>query len=155
MPDPTHPLEQRVQQLDETTVAVRDFIDASQDLTGRMARRMRTNVSDMTAILYLANRGPIGAAALAEHLGMSRPATTALVDRLERQGMLERVRDPDDRRRVVISSTPAARTAALGAWLPAIEELDAVCRSLSPEDGARARDLLRQLTGAMSRGGRS
>ena len=116
---------------------------------------MRTNVSDMTAILYLANRGPIGAAALAEHLGMSRPATTALVDRLERQGMLERVRDPDDRRRVVISSTPAARTAALDAWMPAIEELDAVCRSLSPEDGARARDLLRQLTGAMSRGGRS
>lgn len=149
-------LEARIEDLDEVTIAVRTFIAASQDLTSRMARLMDTNISDMTAVIYLASRGPAGAAELADHLGMSRASTTALVDRLEHLGLVERARSTTDRRRrrrrrVSISTTPAARAAALTAWMPAIEELDTVCRSLADPDRVLVQDLLARLTHAMQR----
>ena len=137
--------------LNDTTLAVRDLIGASQDLTARMARRMEMNVSDMTAILLLSERGPMGGAELARLLGISSAATTVLVDRLERSGHLERVRDTVDRRRVTVTDTPAGRAAALSAWLPAIQGLDEVCRSLSESEQAFARDLLSRLRDTMAR----
>ncbi|WP_158550763.1 MarR family transcriptional regulator [Geodermatophilus sp. TF02-6] len=42
---------------------------------------------------------------LAELTGLSTSATTAMLDRLERRGFLERRRDPDDRRKVVVAVT--------------------------------------------------
>ena len=60
---------------------------------------MHMNVSDMRAILLLSERGPMGGAELARRLGISSAATTVLVDRLERAGHFERVRDTGDRRR--------------------------------------------------------
>lgn len=141
-------------ELDDTTLAVRALISASQDLTVRMARRMGVNVSDMTAILWLSEHGPVGGAELARRLGISSAATTVLVDRLERAGHVERVRDTVDRRRVTLTETAEARAAALRAWLPAIQEIDEVSRSLSEPERVFARDLLTRLTAAMTRGGR-
>ena len=140
--------------LDDTTLAVRDLIGASQDLTAAMARRMDMNVSDMTATLLLSERGPLGGAELARLLGVTAAAVTVLVDRLERAGLAERVRDTVDRRRVRVSATPAARTALLRAWMPAIQELDEVCRSLPEPERVVARDLLARLAAAMARGAR-
>jgi len=42
---------------------------------------------------------------LAEITGLSTSATTAALDRLERRGLIKRLRDDDDRRRVFIRST--------------------------------------------------
>ena len=139
--------------LHDTTLAVRALIFASQDLTVRMAQRMETNVSDMRAILLLAERGPMGAAELARHLGVSSAAATILVDRLERAGHMERVRDTVDRRRVRVTETLLARTTALRAWLPVIQAMDEVCRSLPEADQAVAHDLLRRLADVMTGGG--
>jgi DNA-binding MarR family transcriptional regulator len=141
-------------ELDDTTLAVRALISASQDLTVRMARRMGVNVSDMTAILWLSEHGPVGGVELARRLGISTAATTVLVDRLERAGHIERVRDTVDRRRVTLTETPEARAAALRAWLPAIQEIDEVSRSLSEPERAFARDLLGRLTTAMANSAR-
>jgi DNA-binding MarR family transcriptional regulator len=141
--------------LDDTTLAVRNLIGASQDLTVRMARVMRMNVTDMTAITLLTEHGPMGATELADRLGIRVASTTVLVDRLERAGHVERARDTVDRRRVTVTETAAARTASLSAWLPAIQEIDDVCRSLSDTERVFALDLLTRLTAAMERGGRS
>ena len=141
-------------ELDDTTLAVRALISASQDLTVRMARRMGVNVSDMTAILWLSEHGPVGGAELARRLGISTAATTVLVDRLERAGHVERVRNTVDRRRVTLTETSEARAAALRAWLPAIQEIDEVSRSLSEPERAFALDLLSRLTTAMANSAR-
>jgi DNA-binding MarR family transcriptional regulator len=50
---------------------------------------------------------------LGEELNLTSPSVTALVDRLERQGHLRRVRDQRDRRRVTLEIEP--RALALGA----------------------------------------
>ena len=140
--------------LDPTTYAVRDLIGASRDLTSRMAKVMGMNANDMTAISLLTDDGPMGAAELADRLGIRSASATVLIDRLERAGHVERVRDRVDRRRVVLTETPSARAAALDAWLPPILAIDEVCRNLSDAEKAIARDLLGRFTAAMERHGR-
>lgn len=43
---------------------------------------------------------------LAEHLGVTRPTASAIVERLVRRGMVTRTADPRERRRVVLTLTP-------------------------------------------------
>ncbi|MDT8915146.1 MarR family winged helix-turn-helix transcriptional regulator [Amycolatopsis sp. PS_44_ISF1] len=140
--------------LDETTLAVNALISASQDLTVRMAREMRMNVTDMRAILLLSEHGPLGATELAGRLGITLASTTVLVDRLRRDGYLERVRDDADRRRITLTVTASARTASLTAWLPAIRGIDEISRSLTGTERTFALNLLRRLAKAMHHGGR-
>ncbi len=138
--------------LDGTTLAVRRLISAAHDLTVRTARRTGMNVSDMTAVMQLSEHGPMGVAELARRLGVSSPAVSVLVDRLERAGHVERVRDTVDRRRVRVTDTAAGRAVTTDAWLPAISALDQVARSLSDAEHEVARDLLDRLTAAMTSG---
>jgi DNA-binding MarR family transcriptional regulator len=49
---------------------------------------------------------------LAEHLRVSNPATTRMVDGLEKRGWVERIRSPEDRRRVAVELTEAGRDEA-------------------------------------------
>ncbi|RZT86917.1 DNA-binding MarR family transcriptional regulator [Pseudonocardia sediminis] len=141
--------------LDAATLAVSTLMGASQDLTVRLARAMQMNVTDMNAIMLLTEHGPMGATALAGRLGVTLAATTILVDRLERAGHVERVRDSTDRRRVTLTETAAARTTALTAWRPTIEDIDEVCRTLTESERELVLDLLARLTEVVRRGGRS
>jgi DNA-binding MarR family transcriptional regulator len=50
--------------------------------------------------------------ALATYLRIDRPAVTRAVDHLERLNFLVRIRDPTDRRIVLLSVTPAGRAFA-------------------------------------------
>ncbi|GAA4985646.1 MarR family transcriptional regulator [Pseudonocardia tropica] len=140
--------------LDDVSLAVGTLVAAAQDLVVRTARVMGTNVTDMTAITLLAEHGPLGATELARRLGITLASTSVLVDRLERVGYVERSRDADDRRRVTVQVTAAARSAAGTAWLPAITGIDEVCRRLSGPERDLALDLLTRLTAAMRRGNR-
>lgn len=140
--------------LDELTLAVRDLIGASRELTGRMAGVMGMNATDMAAIGELVQHGPLGAGELAERLGIRSASATVLIDRLERAGHAERVRHTDDRRRVVVVDTPAARAANLAAWLPVVRDIDRACRDLSDTERASALRLLARVTTAVDRGGR-
>jgi DNA-binding MarR family transcriptional regulator len=146
--------EAEIAHFDATTFAVRDLIGASQDLVVRMARTMNMNVTDMTAIHLLGEHGPMGAAELAERLGIRSASATVLVDRLEAAGHVHRTPHPTDRRRVTLAATPAATAHALHAWLPGLRLLDEVGRSLSPEETVVVRAFLERLTAAMDRAGR-
>lgn len=132
--------------LDPATLAVRDLISGSRELVGRMAHRMGMNVNDMSAIGELVQHGPLGASDLAHRLGIRSASATLLVDRLERAGHVERVRDTVDRRRVTITETDAARQASSAAWAPVIARIDAYCSSLSPAERATVLAFFEHLT---------
>ncbi|MEH3156525.1 MAG: MarR family winged helix-turn-helix transcriptional regulator [Gordonia paraffinivorans] len=121
--------------LDPATIAVRDMVGASRELTGRMAALMGMNANDMSAIGELTLNGPMGVADLARHLGIRSASATAMVDRLEQAGHVVRSRDDVDRRRVTVTQTPAAREASFEAWAPTIGAIDDLCRGL--DDGER------------------
>lgn len=74
-----------------------------------VAHRAGLNVTDLTCCSLLGVEGPMSTGALAQHLGLTTGgAVTSAVDRLARAGLVERRRDPDDGRRVVVALTDLA-----------------------------------------------
>jgi DNA-binding MarR family transcriptional regulator len=53
--------------------------------------------------------GPTRLTALAAAEGISQPAMTQLIQRLERHGLVERLSDPDDRRATLLTVTEVGR----------------------------------------------
>ncbi|MDX2234976.1 MAG: MarR family transcriptional regulator [Hyphomonadaceae bacterium] len=98
--------------------------------------------------LNLLEHGALSPTRIASDLGLTSGAVTALVDRLEKRGLVTRARDMADRRGVVVGATPLvfarlgpiyrayaeALTAITGAY--DAEELRAACRHL--DDASRA-----------------
>lgn len=66
--------------------------------------------------------GPITAGELATAAGLTRGATTALIDRLVTAGFAERRPDPSDRRSVRIALTPLAEAWIEAIWGPMVAE---------------------------------
>jgi len=61
-------------------------------------------------VMWLGTDGPLTMSELASRLRSKLPACTGIVDRIERTGLVERERDPSDRRvvRVVLTAAGAA-----------------------------------------------
>lgn len=69
----------------------------------------RTDVRALVAIMDAARAGSaLTAGGLGAAVDLSSASVTALVDRLERAGHVRRVRDPDDRRRIVLEMSDSA-----------------------------------------------
>lgn len=117
----------------------------------RLSRELRkeTEVLGITSrqatLLWLVRRSPgLSLAELATEEGISAPAMSGHVDRLERAGLIERVRSSEDRRRVGLALTDdgarmlrrvrARRTTWLAGRLDALEpsELEAVEAAIEP-----------------------
>jgi DNA-binding MarR family transcriptional regulator len=73
---------------------------------------------------------------LAAELRLSSPATTALVDRLERSGHLVRERSTTDRRRVVLKVQDTARELAREFFTPMAEDVGAVLADMTDDEVA-------------------
>ena len=67
------------------------------------------NRTDLRCIGILYRRGRVTAGELAEESGLTPGAITTVLDRMERNGYANRVADPSDRRRVLVTSTTATR----------------------------------------------
>ena len=80
----------------------------------------------MSLLLLRAADGPMNATRLVEQLGLGRTAMTAVVDRLERRGWVERRPHPRDRRVALVELTTTGRQvadAAAAATQAALEPL--------------------------------
>jgi DNA-binding MarR family transcriptional regulator len=98
--------------------ARRAELTAALDLEGRrtgsvgtlharaIANRSGVHQTDFEALDVLDWTGPISAGELAKRVGVTSGAITGVVDRLERDGWVRRVRDPADRRRVIVEMVP-------------------------------------------------
>lgn len=74
-----------------------------------VAHRLGINTSDLNCLNILQLAGPLTAGQLAARAGLTKGgAITAALDRMERAGLVERERDPGDRRRTIIRHTQAA-----------------------------------------------
>jgi DNA-binding MarR family transcriptional regulator len=78
----------------------------------RLARELRKETEQLgitarqTTLLWLVKRSPgLSLAALAAEEGISPPALSGHIDRLERAALLQRVRSTEDRRRVGLELT--------------------------------------------------
>ncbi len=53
-------------------------------------------------LLHLANAGPLTVGEIAQHLDRAQSVVSEIVDHLEAKGLLERMKDKDDRRRTLV-----------------------------------------------------
>src|SRR5215813_8723114 len=66
------------------------------------------NVTDMKCLDMMILHGSASPTQLAEHTGLSSGATTAMIDRLQEAGLIERHRHPNDRRGTILQLTKQA-----------------------------------------------
>ncbi|MGN6521816.1 MAG: MarR family winged helix-turn-helix transcriptional regulator [Actinomycetes bacterium] len=97
------------------------------------------------AVLHVLAAGSSSQRALAAAIGVEEQTVSRLVERLERSGLVERHRDPDDRRRFVVSRTRDGERALA----EAVDE-DAAERLFSPEERETLRPLLTGLVQRLS-----
>jgi DNA-binding MarR family transcriptional regulator len=75
----------------------------------RIAERMGLSGTDhKTFDLVIQSGGPLTAGRIAELTGLSTGAVTGVIDRLEKVGLVRRVRDPEDRRKVLVEVVPGS-----------------------------------------------
>ena len=67
-----------------------------------MAEQVGLGATEEKTLGLLEKLGPLTAGEIASHTGLTTPSVTGLLDRLESKGMVQRVRDPYDRRRVIV-----------------------------------------------------
>ncbi|WP_030480676.1 MarR family winged helix-turn-helix transcriptional regulator [Lentzea albidocapillata] len=73
----------------------------------RVAEQMGLSATDEKCLdLAMRADGPLTAGRIADLSGLSTGAVTGVIDRLERAGYVRRVRDPHDRRKVLVEVTP-------------------------------------------------
>lgn len=120
---------------------------------GRLYRRFRSERPEGTlgdtaldVLTRLHKRGPQTLTQLSEHDHVAPASMSQTVNRLTSAGYAIRTPDPDDRRKVLISTTPEGAELARATRIQRNAWLDAQLDALSPEDQnaiARACVLLR------------
>jgi DNA-binding MarR family transcriptional regulator len=90
-------------------MAVADYGVNLTQFRNAMSERMGFNVTDMECLRLLYLKGIATPSELARYTSLTSGATTAMLDRLERAGMIVRRPNPEDRRGTLI--TPAKSSA--------------------------------------------
>jgi DNA-binding MarR family transcriptional regulator len=140
---------------------------ADQELFDQVAAELAgLNPTDWRCLDMLGTRGPMTAGQLAEAAQLTTGAVTGVLDHLEAAGLVRRVRDTVDRRRVIVEVTPEVARRAAPLYGPLVkdsletlrvfdaDQLDVITdfvrrqRGLLTRHTARARQLLAGRTGS-------
>lgn len=118
-----------------------------------MARRTGFGLSEMAALEHLQQAGEEGLTPtqLGRRLSLSSGAVTALVDRMERAGQVERRPNPNDRRSSVVRTLPSGLTAAREHLLPVAADLLEKSAELTDEERATVSAYLEAVTEVFAR----
>lgn len=117
---------------------------------------VRLTAGQLHALVVLDTAGPQPASELARALGISGATATGLVDRLVRDGLVERRPDPDDGRARIVHATPAGVAAWRDALLGPTAVDDELLALLTDEDLrllARATETIRRAVSEITTSG--
>lgn len=99
-------------QADDIVTAYLEFRQADADVQSRVRAVTGLADNEIRVMEYVISTVTAGQDAtpsdISRRLGISSASTTALLDRLERAGMVERASHPTDRRSILILATPEA-----------------------------------------------
>jgi DNA-binding MarR family transcriptional regulator len=120
---------------DEIVWALRAVLRGHAAANVAIGRRVGLSTNDLAAMEHLIEGdSDLGPVELGQRLGIQSASATALVDRLEQAGHLERQPHPHDRRRRTLHVTPHALS-ELGAVLgPLVADLSAISEPLTSNE---------------------
>ncbi|MEC3978570.1 MarR family winged helix-turn-helix transcriptional regulator [Amycolatopsis sp. H20-H5] len=112
----------------------------------RIAEQMGLSFTDHKALDLVGQAGgPLTAGRIAELTGLSTGAVTGVIDRLEKAGMVRRVRDTEDRRKVLVEVVPEAMTRFVPLFQSAFDGMRRLLGGFSPAE----REVLERYQNAM------
>ncbi len=104
------------------------------------------NVTDMECLRLLFLKGTASPSELAKHTGLTSGATTAMLDRLENAGLIERRPNPDDRRGTLIAAAESSADKAASWFESARKAQDDLISSYSEDDLEIISDVFERFT---------
>lgn len=116
------------------TEAARRLDIAMTSLLAALSRAVGISVPEMIALEQLDGGGSIGPSELARRLQLTTGAVTALADRLEERGHLERSPHPTDRRRVMLRRTRKADEDLAAEIVPMTMQVLALAERLTDDE---------------------
>ena len=116
------------------TEAARRLDIAMTSLLAALSRAVGISVPEMIALEHLDGEGTIGPSELARRLQLTTGAVTALADRLEESGHLERSPHPTDRRRVMLRRTRKADEDLAAEIVPMAVQIFALAEGLTDDE---------------------
>ncbi|MFZ5858801.1 MAG: MarR family winged helix-turn-helix transcriptional regulator [Chloroflexota bacterium] len=127
-------------------MAVRDYGVHLTLFRNAMSEWAGLNATDMECLRLLSQKGIASPSELARHTGLTSGATTAMLDRLEKAGLIERRPNPNDRRGTLIA--PAASSAEKAAsWFESARQAqDELISSYSEEQLEIVADVFERFT---------
>ena len=126
---------------------VREYTSAVLRHTAATAKRMSLEASELAALEHLQAAGPMTQKRLGERLSISPGAVTAMIDRLESRGYVERIPNPEDRRSALVLITKAGLEESLRHLWSYIEDMKGVEEGFSEEE----RDVIARFLGEATR----
>jgi DNA-binding MarR family transcriptional regulator len=123
--------------------ACREFTSAVDVVNQFIAERMGVNRTDHRVLEILNRKGAMTAGDLALAAHLTTGAVTAVVDRLEEAGFVRRVRDTEDRRRVLIEQTLESTRTAMRYYQPFMSATFESMTKYSAEELEVVRDFMR------------
>lgn len=140
----------------DLTAALTRLEAATGRLRARLRERLQITGNDLTVVQFIARAAAaertVRVKDLAEHLGLTGPAVTGTVDRLERAGHLRRVPNPDDGRSRFIELTEDTQRAYASAMDSTNEHLHELLSSFSERDRAKFVRIIDRVIEALEHG---
>lgn len=127
-------------------LAVRDYGIQLTQFRNAMSEWAGINVTDMECLRLLFIKGTATPSELARHTGLTSGATTAMLDRLEKAGLIERRPNPADRRGTLIAPAKSSTEKVASLFESARKAQDEMISSYSEEELEIISDVFERFT---------
>jgi DNA-binding MarR family transcriptional regulator len=148
VPEPGYPVPRDVSLL-PVLRALAECYQAVERVASREIEAMGLTPSQFDVLATLGDEPGMSCKALAERALISSPTLTPVMKRLEARGLLQRQRDPDDSRQLIVSLTEAGQALYEETFLPYVRRVKPRLAVLDPQEEAQLIALLNKLKGAM------
>jgi len=122
--------------------SIRRLIQASELYTKELNKKYQVSAAQLNCILTLYEYGPLPPSKIANHMMVKSSTVTGVVDRLEKKGLAERMRNSPDRRVINIQLTEAGKKLAKNAPPPIQQK---IIDGLKQTENAKKEQIVRSL----------
>lgn len=106
----------------------------SMQLFSRFIKDQGLSFSQINALFQIQMQGDCSVSDISDHLGITKAATSQMLDRLVEQDFIKRAEDPNDRRNKLITLTSSGKVLVQQAIYARDEWLGEIEASLSPQE---------------------
>ena len=119
---------------------------AQEVLHAQWRRALMVNAHERLAMINLWAEGSLSMSELGNRIPLSRAAITSLTDRLERLGYVQRLADPNDRRRTVLKITERVASVIAPVTRDYGDSMRAIAQDMNDDEWAAVTKFLRRVT---------